>query len=126
VQDVVYRGDGTPASGTLVISWGNSGLARAANNYFGIKGRPGGEAVASGRGLRRHSHGQQQRDQATKKPPVAARIEHSCFHLLRTKLGDSPRQNHRGWLSMTVERCRKLQASYCMTIMVCRRRRSCV
>lgn len=45
VQDVVYRADGTPASGTLVISWGNSGLARTANNYFGIKARSGGEAV---------------------------------------------------------------------------------
>jgi len=45
VQDVVYRGDGTPASGTLVISWGNSGLARAANNYFGIKARAGGQAI---------------------------------------------------------------------------------
>lgn len=45
VQDVVYRADGTPAKGTLVISWGNSELARAANNYFGIKARRGGEAI---------------------------------------------------------------------------------
>jgi Mannosyl-glycoprotein endo-beta-N-acetylglucosaminidase len=45
VQDVVYRADGTPASGTLVISWGSSQLARIANNYFGIKALPDGETV---------------------------------------------------------------------------------
>jgi len=45
VQDVVYRGDGTPASGTLVISFGSSELSRVANNYFGIKARSGGEAI---------------------------------------------------------------------------------
>ena len=36
VQDVVSRADGTPAAGTLVISWGSSELSQAANNYFGI------------------------------------------------------------------------------------------
>jgi len=45
VQDVVYRADGTPAAGTLVISFGSSGLSQAANNYFGIKARPGGESI---------------------------------------------------------------------------------
>lgn len=45
IQDVIYRADGTPASGTLVISWGNSELAKLANNYFGIKGKPGGESI---------------------------------------------------------------------------------
>ena len=45
VQDVVYRADGTPASGTLVISWGNSELARVGNNYFGIKAWRGHQAI---------------------------------------------------------------------------------
>ncbi len=37
VNDTVYRADGRPASGTLVISFGNSELSRRGNNYFGIK-----------------------------------------------------------------------------------------
>jgi uncharacterized FlgJ-related protein len=37
ISDVIYRADGTPAAGTLVISWGQSQLARDAYNYFGIK-----------------------------------------------------------------------------------------
>ena len=36
-MDVLYRADGTPAQGTLLISWGQSRLSREANNYFGIK-----------------------------------------------------------------------------------------
>ncbi len=34
---MVYRADGTPAHGTLLISFGNSKLSRQAHNYFGIK-----------------------------------------------------------------------------------------
>ena len=45
VNDTVYRADGQPAAGTLVISWGNSALSRQANNYFGIKAH-GRHAVA--------------------------------------------------------------------------------
>jgi flagellum-specific peptidoglycan hydrolase FlgJ len=37
IVDVLYRADGTPAQGTLLISWGQSRLSREANNYFGIK-----------------------------------------------------------------------------------------
>ena len=37
IMDVLYRADGTPARGTLLISWGQSKLSREANNYFGIK-----------------------------------------------------------------------------------------
>ncbi len=37
IVDVLYRADGTPAQGTLLISWGQSRLSRDANNYFGIK-----------------------------------------------------------------------------------------
>jgi len=33
------------AQAALESAWGNSELARAANNYFGIKARPGGEAI---------------------------------------------------------------------------------
>ena len=43
VTDIVYRSNGTPAQGTVLISWGSSQLARDANNFFGIKshgGRP--------------------------------------------------------------------------------------
>ena len=35
----------TVAQAALESAWGNSGLAQAANNYFGIKARPGGEAI---------------------------------------------------------------------------------
>jgi flagellum-specific peptidoglycan hydrolase FlgJ len=37
IVDVLYRADGTPAQGTLLISFGQSRLSREANNYFGIK-----------------------------------------------------------------------------------------
>jgi len=43
ITDIVYRSNGTPAQGTVLISWGSSQLARDANNFFGIKahgGRP--------------------------------------------------------------------------------------
>jgi len=35
----------TVAQAALESGWGNSELARAANNYFGIKARPGGKAI---------------------------------------------------------------------------------
>jgi len=35
----------TVAQAAIESAWGNSGLAQAANNYFGIKARHGGEAV---------------------------------------------------------------------------------
>jgi len=35
----------TVAQAALESAWGNSGLAQAANNYFGIKARPGGQAI---------------------------------------------------------------------------------
>ena len=35
----------TVAQAALESGWGNSGLARAANNYFGIKARPRGDTV---------------------------------------------------------------------------------
>lgn len=46
ISDVLYRADGTPASGTLVISWGQSRLSRDAHNYFGIKAHGGHARVA--------------------------------------------------------------------------------
>ncbi len=35
----------TVAQAALESAWGSSGLAQVANNYFGIKARPGGAAV---------------------------------------------------------------------------------
>lgn len=37
ITDTVYRADGMPARGTILLSWGVSELSRRANNYFGIK-----------------------------------------------------------------------------------------
>ena len=42
IADVVYRSDGTPAQGTILISCGASQLTRATHNYFGIKAHGGG------------------------------------------------------------------------------------
>ncbi|MGA2962026.1 MAG: glucosaminidase domain-containing protein [Candidatus Korobacteraceae bacterium] len=46
IVDVLYRADGTPARGTLLISWGQSKLSREANNYFGIKAYGKHERIA--------------------------------------------------------------------------------
>jgi flagellum-specific peptidoglycan hydrolase FlgJ len=45
VSDMVYRADGTPAQGTVMISWGSSGLCASAFNFFGIKARAGRDWV---------------------------------------------------------------------------------
>ena len=45
IQDVVYRANGTPASGVLLISCGQSRLSTDANNYFGIKARMGQPSI---------------------------------------------------------------------------------
>jgi flagellum-specific peptidoglycan hydrolase FlgJ len=37
VMDSLYKADGSAAQGTLLISFGESQLSRAANNFFGIK-----------------------------------------------------------------------------------------
>lgn len=46
IADTLYRPDGTPARGTILIRWGRSRLATEANNYFGIKARSGMPSIA--------------------------------------------------------------------------------
>jgi hypothetical protein len=46
VSDTVYKADGGAAQGTLLISWGESGLSKTASNYFGIKAHGNHEKIA--------------------------------------------------------------------------------